>query len=159
MDGITLQEHFACLDDPRVDRTKHHQSTSHYHHRIMCGDLRSGYLGRCRRIRKGEMICTNDEFLFVKRISFSFDSPEGIGIMRLLIPPHCVQQKVATSVNRLRSSSAMKYTCRNGRTLMVISVFIKLTFFLPQPQFPPPSTHITDTLPGQSAHPSYPASP
>ena len=25
MEGITLQEHFATLEDPRVDRTKHHQ--------------------------------------------------------------------------------------------------------------------------------------
>src|SRR5207245_11601258 len=25
MEGITLQEHFATLEDPRVERTKHHQ--------------------------------------------------------------------------------------------------------------------------------------
>jgi hypothetical protein len=25
MEGMTLQEHFASLEDPRVDRTKHHQ--------------------------------------------------------------------------------------------------------------------------------------
>ena len=25
MEGITLQEHFASLEDPRVERTKHHQ--------------------------------------------------------------------------------------------------------------------------------------
>jgi hypothetical protein len=25
MEGISLQEHFATLEDPRVERTKHHQ--------------------------------------------------------------------------------------------------------------------------------------
>ena len=45
MEGISLQEHFATLEDPRVERTKPHQSTSHYHHRVMCGDLRSRHLG------------------------------------------------------------------------------------------------------------------
>jgi hypothetical protein len=25
MEGITLQEHFATLEDPRIERTKHHQ--------------------------------------------------------------------------------------------------------------------------------------
>src|SRR6266571_5009558 len=28
MEGITLQEHFATLEDPRVERTKHHQRLS-----------------------------------------------------------------------------------------------------------------------------------
>ncbi len=41
MEGMTLQEHFATLEDPRVERTKHHQSTFHYHDRLMRRDLRS----------------------------------------------------------------------------------------------------------------------
>ena len=47
MERITLQEHFATLEDPRVERTKRHPSTFHHHDCIVRGDLRSRHVGGC----------------------------------------------------------------------------------------------------------------
>src|SRR6266516_2772181 len=96
---------------------------------------------------------------FCRKRSFLSDSSVGSGRIRLLIPPHCVQQKLATSVKRFKSFSAIKYTCLRGRTLIVSSVCINLVLSPPPPQSPPPSTHTTGTPPGQSTHPSLPTSP
>ena len=44
MEGMTLQEHFATLEDPRVERTKRHPSTSHHHDCMVRGELRSRHV-------------------------------------------------------------------------------------------------------------------
>ena len=60
MEGITLQEHFAMLEDPRVERTRATSVAGHHHHRVVCGDLWSRHLGRCGGVRKGTTSVVGD---------------------------------------------------------------------------------------------------
>jgi len=71
MEGITLQEHFASLEDPRVERTKHHQSTSYYYDRFVRRDLRSRYLGGCGGVWQVQTSMVRDISGVTQRHSFA----------------------------------------------------------------------------------------
>lgn len=49
MEGVTIREHFACREDPRVERTRTVSATRYHHDSSVCRDLWGSYPGGHRR--------------------------------------------------------------------------------------------------------------